>query len=131
MDLNFYPRMCDYIERQWLALCGGWGSLLCRDLRLLLLTWLNQDADVLYARSCIPHSLCSACQWCPYNSECWGQHLRQPGRHMLLVQCNAYNLRSEYQTEELCLAAVQQNGWALEFVCNQTKDAALTALNAF
>ena len=133
MDLNFYPRMCDYIERQWLALCGGWGSLLCRDLRLLLLTWLNQDADVLYARMCVPNARCDNH---PRNrSQCWVQHLLQPGRHdihMLLVQCNPYNLRSldaEYQTEEVCLVAVQRNGCVLAWVHNQTKAVVDAAVN--
>jgi hypothetical protein len=123
----------DYIEHQWLALCDGWGGLLCRDLRLLLLTWLNQDADVLYARSCVFESECKA-HTC-YRVVCWAQHLRQPERrdvHMFLVQTNGYNLRSmphELQTEEVCLAAVQQNGWALECVCNQTRAIVDVALN--
>ena len=129
--------MCDYIERQWLAFCGGWGATLCADLRLLMLTWLNQDADVLYTRRCVCHSLCHdhSSFLFEFRSRCWVQHLLQPGRrdvHMLLVQTDGYNLRSlttQQQTEEVCLAAVQQNGWALEFVCNQTKAIVDAALN--
>jgi hypothetical protein len=103
----------------------------------LLLTWLNQDADVLYTRKCVCHSLCdehSSFPW-QFRSVCWPYHLRQPGRrdvHMLLVQTDGYNLRSlpdEQQTEEVCLAAVQQNGWALQWVCNQTRRVVDAALN--
>mgnify|MGYP001377383623 CR=1 FL=1 len=77
-DLIFYSWMVDYIEQQWLAFCGGWGGLLCRDLRLLLLTWLNQDADVLYARMCVTNARCD--KHLRNRSQCWGQHLLQPGR---------------------------------------------------
>ena len=154
-DLNFYSCMVDYIERQWLALCGGWGSVLCRGLRLLLLTWLNQDHDVLYARmcvpnarcdkhlrnrsecwgqSCVPDSMCSDHFW-GVKSGCWAKHLLQPGRHdihMLLVQCNPDNLSSvpaEQQTEELCLAAVQRDGMVLVWVRSQTPEVVQAALN--
>jgi hypothetical protein len=127
--------MVDYIEQQWLALCdvNEWGSVLCRDLRLLLLTWLNQDADVLYARMCVPNARCD--KHLRNRSRCWDKHLLQPGRrdvHMLLVQTCGYNLSNltiEQQTEEVCLAAVQQNGWALRWVCNQTKAIVDAALN--
>ena len=126
--------MVDYIEQQWLALCdvNEWGSVLCRDLRLLLHTWLNQDHDVLYARMCVPDAPCDKH---PRNrSECWGQHLLQPGRrdiHMLLVQCNSFilcTLTKEQQTEEVCLAAVG-NGYVLAWVHNQTKAVVDAAVN--
>ena len=125
--------MCDYIERQWLAFCGGWGGLLCRDLRLLLHTWLNQDHDVLYARMCVPNARCD--KHLRNRSECWGQHLLQPGRHdihMLLVQTNGFNLctlTKEQQTEEVCLVAVQRRGCVLAWVHNQTKAVVDAALN--
>ena len=128
--------MVDYIQQQWLALIEGWGGLLCRDLRQLLLTWLNQDRDVLWARSCKCFAECDEhFKNHRYRSVCWPYHLRHPGRHdihMLLVQGNGYNLRSldaEQQTEEVCLAAVQQNGYALQFVLHQTKAIVRAALN--
>ena len=91
--------MVDYIEQQWLALLEGWGGLLCRDLRLLLLTWLNQDADVGWVRSC---TLGLYCQ--DYKSGCWRLHVRQPERadlRVLAVQTNAWalgRLRREHRT---------------------------------
>jgi hypothetical protein len=51
---------------------------------------------------------------------------------MLLIQCNPYNLRSldaEYQTEEVCLVAVQRNGYVLAWVHNQTKAVVDAAVN--
>jgi hypothetical protein len=51
---------------------------------------------------------------------------------MIFTQGNGYNLRSldaEQQTEEVCLAAVQQNGYALQFVLHQTKAIVRAALN--
>ena len=70
--------MADYIERQWLALLEGWGGLLCADIQRQLLTWLNQDADVLYAKGCYIFARCHEHRC--FRSECWAQHLRQPGR---------------------------------------------------
>ena len=114
--------MVDYIRQQWLALCdvNEWGATLCADLRQLLLTWLNQDADVLYARGCVPNARCDKHR---YNrSVCWSRHLLQPGRrdvHMLLVQCNGSNLRgmvSKYQTSPVVKAALNQDRRACIYV---------------
>jgi hypothetical protein len=127
--------MVDYIEQQWLALCdvNEWGSVLCRDLRLLLLTWLNQDADVQFARKCTYRSMCYVCDDCNYLSRCWSKHVKHPERHdvcMLAVQTDGYNLEGIVnQTEAMCLVALQKTPvWAFCYVRNQTEALCLTAV---
>lgn len=121
--------MGDYIERQWFALIEGWGATLCRDLQQLLLTWLNQDDGVKYARSCKFGCRCEIHKQA-HKRMCWDKHITDRyDLYMVAMSVDGYNLACvKDQTEELCLAAVEQNGYALQFVHNQTKRVVEAAL---
>lgn len=117
----------NYIDRQWLACCDGWASILCKDLRELLHTWLTQDHDVQFilrappwsqGLSCRPPQMCTKC--CLY----YVSNRKRYDLRMLAVQQDGYAIEwipQNEQTKELCLAAVRQNGLALESVRAQTK----------
>ena len=51
--------------------------------------------------------------------------------YLKMVKENSLNLKfvpSQYQDREICLTAVRQNGWALEYIKNQTREICLEAV---
>lgn len=119
----------NYIKEQHTQFTLGYGQLLCFDLRRLVLEWLLNDPELLMLSNdkwkCEEHQYCNYCQIA---------HVTRQTYELCLAaveDCSAALMYIHHPDERMCLAAVQQNAWMLEYVSvdNQTEAVCMAALS--